>query len=95
MKKKWKIVSSQLAMVAETTAEYGNPKPHRREVLEQYVKILMNYLEKNTTSKTPKVLQLLQCGCQKIKAKRNGYFVGCQYVFDRFRQQTSEHIICR
>jgi hypothetical protein len=24
-------------MVAEDRAEYGNPKPHRREVLEQYV----------------------------------------------------------
>ncbi len=31
------ITSSQLAMVAEDRAEYGNPKPHRREVLEQYV----------------------------------------------------------
>lgn len=29
--------SSQLAMVAEDQAEYGNPKPHRREVLEHYV----------------------------------------------------------
>ena len=29
--------SSQLAMVAEDRAEYDNPKPHRREVLEQYV----------------------------------------------------------
>ena len=31
------ITSSQLAMVAEERAEYGNLKPHRREVLEQYV----------------------------------------------------------
>ena len=31
------VTSSQLAMVAENRAEYGNPKPHRREVLEHYV----------------------------------------------------------
>ncbi|CAA7392138.1 type I restriction endonuclease subunit R [Chryseobacterium fistulae] len=31
------VTSSQLAMVAEDRAEYGNPKPHRREVLEHYV----------------------------------------------------------
>lgn len=31
------VTSSQLAMVAEDRAEYGSPKPHRREVLEHYV----------------------------------------------------------
>ncbi len=63
-------------------------KPHRREVLEHYVEDFNERIgEKTEHQRHRKFLQLLQCGCQKIEAKRSGYFVSCQYVFDRFQSK--------